>query len=329
MNALSPEQRFVIEELIKVQYTDQRFDLVLPRLVRLAEEEEETLKLAEQFLQNLETNENGTATNETNLVTAKEEEEEQEIVDDEELAQLSDELLTLLQTQKELEEEEKTMSQIESYLEQLENEYITLMNKKNEVLDSLKALKDANERKLETLTRSNILNETFFIWHEGLFGTINGLRLGSLPNEPVEWRELNAAWGFAALLLDCIAKSVGFDFFVWRVSPRGSQSVMVNVQNSSQTLNLHCNSSWFFKSSFNAGISAFADCIDELGEFAKRDDPSIMLPYPVSRSTISGLSLHYSSSIIWTRAMKYLLTNLKWLEIWVVKRKLSHDRLFQ
>lgn len=39
------------------------------------------------------------------------------------------------------------------------------------------------------------------IWHNGLFGTINGFRLGRLTTIPVEWSEINAAWGQATLLL--------------------------------------------------------------------------------------------------------------------------------
>ena len=54
---------------------------------------------------------------------------------------------------------------------------------------------------LERLSGLNVLNTTFHIWLQGNFGTINGFRLGRLPHIQVEWNEINAAWGQAALLL--------------------------------------------------------------------------------------------------------------------------------
>jgi hypothetical protein len=39
-------------------------------------------------------------------------------------------------------------------------------------------------------------------------------RLGRLPSVPVEWNEINAAWGQTALLLSCLAKKVGMEFQV-------------------------------------------------------------------------------------------------------------------
>lgn len=40
----------------------------------------------------------------------------------------------------------------------------------------------------------------FYIWKEGEYGTINGLRLGRLPNDNVDWHEINAALGQMAML---------------------------------------------------------------------------------------------------------------------------------
>jgi len=185
----------------------------------------------------------------------------------------------------------------------------------------LRTLTSQTQKKLQVFSRSDALNESFYISHEGEFGTINGLRLGTMPQEPVEWNEINAAFGFAAMLLDAISKQVGFDFFVWRVRPRGSESLMVNIQNSTQTLNLFCNANWLWKSSFNAGISAFADCVDEMADFARREDPSFFLPHRIGPSTVNAVSVHYSNSESWTRAMKYLLTDLKWLLTWAARRK--------
>jgi len=41
------------------------------------------------------------------------------------------------------------------------------------------------EVQLDQLVKLNPFNSTFHIWYSGHFGTINGLRLGRLPNVPV------------------------------------------------------------------------------------------------------------------------------------------------
>ena len=41
------------------------------------------------------------------------------------------------------------------------------------------------EAQLDRLTKMNAFNCTFHIWHTDQFGTINGFRLGRLPNVPV------------------------------------------------------------------------------------------------------------------------------------------------
>jgi len=55
-------------------------------------------------------------------------------------------------------------------------------------------------------------NDAFCIGSDGVFGTINGLRLGRVAAVPVEWSEINAAWGMTLLLLISLAKKVGLTF---------------------------------------------------------------------------------------------------------------------
>lgn len=64
----------------------------------------------------------------------------------------------------------------------------------------------ASENQLQRLQRTNVLNSLFSIWVDGDFGTISGFRLGRLPHRPVEWDEINAAWGQAVLLLHVMAQ---------------------------------------------------------------------------------------------------------------------------
>ena len=59
---------------------------------------------------------------------------------------------------------------------------------------------------LERLRHTNVYNDAFHIWHEGPFATISGFRLGRTPACPVDWDEINAAWGQAVLLLHTLAQ---------------------------------------------------------------------------------------------------------------------------
>ena len=52
----------------------------------------------------------------------------------------------------------------------------------------------------------------FSCMHSGQFGTINNFRLGRLPSVPVEWNEINAAWGQTVLLLHALANKMGLKF---------------------------------------------------------------------------------------------------------------------
>lgn len=84
--------------------------------------------------------------------------------------------------------------------------------KLQDTLTSLEHAHAANSLELSKLSRTNVYNDAFCIGHDGVFGTINGLRLGRVPNVPVEWSEINAAWGMTVLLLNTIARKVGFSF---------------------------------------------------------------------------------------------------------------------
>lgn len=77
---------------------------------------------------------------------------------------------------------------------------------------------------LDKLKKTNVFNTTFHIWHKGHFGTINNFRLGRLPSAPVDWSEINAAWGQATLLLVALARKSNLTFQKYRLVPYGSHS---------------------------------------------------------------------------------------------------------
>ncbi|KAL8858031.1 MAG: hypothetical protein Q9178_005492 [Gyalolechia marmorata] len=91
--------------------------------------------------------------------------------------------------------------------------------------DALTAAYEHDAQQLERLQRTNVYNDCFCISHDGHFGTINGLRLGRLPPpQNVDWMEINAALGTAALLLATVAEKLDFEFQGFRIKPMGSTS---------------------------------------------------------------------------------------------------------
>ena len=100
--------------------------------------------------------------------------------------------------------------------------------------DALNAAYDHDAQQLERLELTNVYNDTFCIYHDGPFATINGLRLGRLqPPLGVDWPEINAAWGTAALLLATVAEKLGFTFRGYRIKPMGSTSKIEKIDQGS------------------------------------------------------------------------------------------------
>ncbi len=60
--------------------------------------------------------------------------------------------------------------------------------------------------------------------------------------------------------------------------------------------------------------------IQELASFVAEKDPSVRLPYEVIDGKVNGLPIVFDKELVWTRAMKYLLTNLKWILSWSISR---------
>lgn len=65
------------------------------------------------------------------------------------------------------------------------NDHILTTEQQTTQLASLRAAYAADMATLEKLERTNVYNDAFCIGHDGVFGTINGLRLGRVPGVPV------------------------------------------------------------------------------------------------------------------------------------------------
>lgn len=136
-------------------------------------------------------------------------------------------------------------------------------------------------KEMEKLNSTNIFNDAFHIWYEGHFGTINNFRLGKLPTQNVEWNEINAAWGQAALLLFSLSKHKHFAFSKYKIIPMGSFSKIETLdnKNSYDLFGGGSNGGLFWQSKFDKAMVAFLYCLKEIGTFAEKQDTYFELPY--------------------------------------------------
>lgn len=184
--------------------------------------------------------------------------------------------------------------------------------------------------------RINPTNDCFHIWHDGYFGTINGLRMGNLGGN-VPWSEINAALGTAALLLFTLASRPGADFrFTNDIQPHGSfTKITVRPKRRGDTVavyNLYSDDSFqlFGKRNFNTALNMLLQDLKDAGDSISSRDRTMVFPYPIvstdgrsnSNLTIGGLGISYSyesGGEIWTRSLKYFLADLKWVTAFVTK----------
>jgi beclin 1 len=145
----------------------------------------------------------------------------------EELRQLEQEKESLDKELLALEEESRQLDAEEEAFWRERNAFASRLADFQNERDSINSKFDHDSRQLEKLQRSNVYNDTFCISHDGTFATINGLRLGRLSSKPVDWPEINAAWGHALLLLVTVADKLGYRFEGYEPQPMGSTSRII------------------------------------------------------------------------------------------------------
>jgi beclin 1 len=211
--------------------------------------------------------------------------------------------------------------------------------------DRLNNQYEHDSKQLERLRRANVYNDTFPIGHDGFFGTINGLRLGRLPERPVDWGEINAAWGHTCLLLVTVAEKLNFTFKGYELLPMGSTS-RIRIQKPSRSGDTSTTPSkprydtyrlfnhgdaistlgGFFHSEFDSAMIAFLECLRQLIEHAQRTpiempDGSLVecprISYKIERERIGEHSIRLSGlgnmEAEWTKACKLTLICCKFL----------------
>ncbi|KAL5006135.1 hypothetical protein ScPMuIL_017293 [Solemya velum] len=183
------------------------------------------------------------------------------------------------------------------------------------------------QTQLDKLKKTNVFNTTFHIWHSGHFGTINNFRLGRLPSVPVDWNEINAAWGQTVLLLYSLAKKMNLTFLRYRLVPYGNHSYLESLTDKSKELPLYGSGGirFFWDTKFDQAMVSFLDCLQQFKEEVEKGDTGFCLPYKMERGKIEDTStgtsysikIQFNSEEQWTKALKFMLTNLKWGLAWV------------
>ncbi len=182
--------------------------------------------------------------------------------------------------------------------------------------------------KLNKYMQINVVNDAFYVWYVGPFGTINNLRLGTLPVRAIDWTEINAALGQAVMAVAVVAAKAKIEFTKYLLFPMGSFPRVLKIEDnkrtSSASLSLFTDGSFslFPKRNFNAALTGFLSCVWELGEHTSNRDPTLTLPYAihVSEGRVHDQSVMLGGEDeVWTRGLKFLLTDVKWLVAWAAK----------
>jgi beclin 1 len=240
-----------------------------------------------------------------------------------------------------LEEEARTLDVEEEKFWSERNAFAMKLSEFQNVRDSVNLQYDHDTQQLEKLQRTNVYNDTFCISHDGRFGTINGLRLGRLSNVPVDWPEINAAWGHTVLLLATVAERLSFKFDNYELQPMGSTSRIIryepqpspsNSRTSSRpprppkksVLELYSSGDMplgltFMHRKFDIAMEAFLECMKQLGAYVERETGGagrgLALPYKIEGEKIGDVSikLGIAQDDAWSRACKFTLTCCKFL----------------
>ncbi|KAI0256363.1 autophagy protein Apg6-domain-containing protein [Lactifluus subvellereus] len=230
--------------------------------------------------------------------------------------QLAEELRSLELEEKALEEEEEEFWR--SY-----NAHLLKSAEQSSQLASLRATYAADSATLERLERTNVYNDAFCIGHDGVFGTINSLRLGRVPGVPVEWAEVNAAWGQTLLLLYTIARKLDFTFENYRLVPMGSFSRVERTTGDKATYELYGSGDLHLgrllhNRRFDFAMVAVLDCLKQLMNWVKSQDSSVEFPHQIVKDKIgdSSVKLQFNQEEAWTRALRHVLLALKILLKW-------------
>lgn len=243
-----------------------------------------------------------------------------------EKARMEDELATL-------DEEAEALDAEEEAFWRDRNAFAAELASFQQERDSLLSQLAHDNKVLEALQRTNVYNDTFCIGHDGTFGTINGLRLGRTSEHPVDWPEINAAWGQTLLLLTVVIEKLNFRLKGFELVPVGSTSKVVRVDDSQNAdgkpkktiLELYSSGDLplglgFLQRNFDNAMVAFLECLRQVGEHVSQSPSGaatgLKMPYMIKKDKIENVSIklgNFGQEEYWTKACKYTLTCCKFL----------------
>lgn len=153
----------------------------------------------------------------------------------------------------------------------------------------------------------------------------------------ISWFEINAALGHSALLLSTLQRmpASGIVFSKYDIVPMGNVSKIVARQQGPRgqqpqnaviyPLYSDDRFAFFGKRNFNFGLQGLFQCLFDATSAVARMDRTLTPPHPIEEHgdgslTIDGLGIAYGTDgDRWTRAMKYFLTDLKYVQTFAVK----------
>ena len=125
------------------------------------------------------------------------------------------------------------------------------------------------------------------------------------------------------MLLLSISERAGMRFRAFRLIPMGSYS-RIERNSDGSVFPLHWDGGLLRKRGFNNALISFLACVHEACVHAQQRDPTVQLPYriwpaegKIGDARTGELSICYSNDDRWPRALKFMLTHLKWLLVWI------------
>lgn len=330
-----------IDHPICVECTDMLVEGLQKKLEAASKEREAYVGYLKEIQAEAPTDEELRAAEESLKKTRKSEAEALDLLTnlEREKAQLDEQILRL-------EDESRQLDVDEEQFWRDRNAFAMKLSDFQNERDSINSKFDHDSRLLEKLQRSNVYNDTFCISFDGYFATINSLRLGRLSNRPVDWPEINAAWGHALLLIVTVADKLDYKFDGYEPVPMGSTSKIIRydpISPASSRLGSHRNAPppapkkhvlelyssgdmplglTFMHRKFDNAMVAFLELVRQLGAFVEKQNETralsehpLMLPYKIEGDRIDDVSikLGLAQDDSWTRACKLTLTSCKFL----------------
>ncbi|RUS29969.1 autophagy protein Apg6-domain-containing protein [Jimgerdemannia flammicorona] len=233
-----------------------------------------------------------------------------------------------------LEEEANELDALEeSYWQDFNAFQIKLQTFHNE-RDSVNLKYDHDAKQLERLQKTNVYKDTFSISHDGHFGTINGFRLGRLPNHPVSYAA--GVRGSSCIERDCGgAMGVGSFSRIEKIEgDKASYELYVPcfINNILENIYYHyaltggefAVARILSNRRFDLAMVAFLNCLEQFCDYAERQDPNLKFPYKINKDKIGDVTIRLTlNQDEWTKALKFTLTNTKWILIFASSAGMS------